>query len=146
MAALDQVQDYISDTRTILLDTVAPYRYDDPSLLVAFNVTMLEAARLRGDLFSRANYANVPFFTAVDSTSVPMASQFRLALVFGIVGHALTRDQEDVQDARATTFMGLFYDILLGTRGAGIAAGRTSAPAASSSGAVPPNAMPAVPP
>jgi hypothetical protein len=137
MATLDQVQDYISDTRTILLDTIAPYRYDDPSLLVAFNVALLEARRIRADLFVYAS-ASVPYYAANDTTVVPMEQPFRLALVFGTVGHALTRDQEDVQDARATVFMGLFYSILLGTRGAGIQAGRSSAqPAAPASGLPP---------
>src|ERR1700693_4096940 len=111
MAALDQVQDYISDTRTILLDVVPPYRYDDPSLLVAFNVTLLEARRVRADLFVYAG-ATVPYYSAVNTTAVPMEQPFRLALVFGTVAHALTRDQEDVQDARATTFMSLFENIL----------------------------------
>ena len=137
MAALDQVQDYISDTRTILLDTVAPFRYDDPSLLVAFNVALLEARRIRADLFVYAG-TTVPFYAANDATAVPMEQPFRLALVFGTVGHALTRDQEDVQDARATTFMGLFYNILLGTRGGGIQAGRSTAPPAASAGGIPP--------
>ena len=139
MAALDQVQDYISDTRTILLDTVAPFRYDDPSLLVAFNVALLEARRIRADLFVYAG-TTVPFYAANDATPVVMEQPFRLALVFGTVGHALTRDQEDVQDARATVFMGLFYNILTGTRGGGIQAGRSTAqPATPASG------MPAVP-
>jgi hypothetical protein len=137
MAALDQVQDYISDTRTILLDTVAPYRYDDPSLLVAFNVTLLEARRLRADLFVYAG-PTVPFYAANDATPVPMEPPFRLALVFGTVGHALTRDQDDVQDARATVFMGLFYNILLGTRGAGIQAGRSTPPPATPASGMPP--------
>ena len=137
MAALDQVQDYISDTRTILLDTVAPYRYDDISLLVAFNVALLEARRVRADLFVYAG-TSVPFYATNDATPVPMEQQFRLAMVFGTVGHALTRDQEDVQDARATVFMGLFYSILLGTRASGIQAGRSSAqPAAPASGMPP---------
>ena len=137
MAALDQVQDYISDVRTVLLDTLAPYRYDDPSLLVAFNVALLEARRVRADLFVYTS-ATVPYYTAVDATPVPLEQQFRLAMVFGTTAHALTRDQEDVQDARATTFMGLFYDILLGTRGAGIQAGRSAPPPAPSAGGIPP--------
>ena len=49
--AYDTVTDYIEDARTLLLDTVAPYRYDDPSLLVALNAALLEGRRLRPDLF-----------------------------------------------------------------------------------------------
>jgi hypothetical protein len=137
MASLDTVADYISDARTILLDTIAPNRYDDAYLLVAFNVTLLEARRIRADLFVYSS-TTVPFYAANDATAVPMEQPFRLALVFGTVGHALTRDQEDVQDARATTFMDLFYNILTGTRMGGIQAGKSTPPPVPSSGGMPP--------
>jgi hypothetical protein len=129
MATLDTVADYITDARTILLDVIAPFRYDDPTLLVAFNVALLEARRIRADLFVYAG-STVPFYSANDATQVALEQPFRLAIVFGTVGHALARDQEDVQDARATTFMSLFYSILLGTRLPGIQAGRSAAPVA----------------
>jgi len=48
---LDSVESYILDVRTILLDKTPPYRYSDNSLLVAFNTAMLEARRLRPDMF-----------------------------------------------------------------------------------------------
>ena len=137
MASLDQVQDYISDARTILLDTIAPNRYDDASLLVAFNVTLLEARRVRADLFVYAG-ASVPYYAANDATPVPMEQPFRLAIVFGTVGHALTRDQEDVQDARASTFMDLFYNILTGTKMPSLQAGKSTPPQVASSGGMPP--------
>lgn len=139
MATLDTVADYISDARTILLDVIAPFRYDDASLLVAFNVALLEARRIRADLFVYAG-ATVPYFPANDTTPVPIEQPFRLAIVFGTVGHALARDQEDVQDARATTFMTLFNSILTGVRMPGIQAGRNPVAQASAGGA------PATPP
>lgn len=113
---LETVTDYISDARTLLQDTVAPFRYDDPSLLVALNVTMLSARRLRPDLFVYHNDGHVQRFLAVDNTVVHMEEQFRLALVFGLGGHALARDQEDVQDERANTFIGFFEAMLIGVR------------------------------
>jgi hypothetical protein len=137
MASLDEVQDYINDARTILLDVIAPYRYDDPSLLVAFNVALLEGRRIRPDLFVYAAPL-VPYYANNDTTPVPLEQPFRLAFVFGLVAHALTRDQEDVQDARATTFMNLFYDILLGQRGTGVNAGRSAPPPAQSASGMPP--------
>lgn len=120
MAALQTVADYVSDSRTLLQDVIAPYRYDDLSLLIALNVAMTEVARTRGDLLSRADYESIPSYGAVDSTSINIESPFRLALVFGICAHALLRDQEDVQDSRATMFMNNFYAILLGSRLPGI--------------------------
>ena len=38
----------------------------------------------------------------------------RLAIVHGLIGHALERDQEDYQDSRATAFLALFTQGLVG--------------------------------
>lgn len=113
---LETVSDYISDARTLLQDTIAPYRYDDPSLLVAFNTTILEARRIRADLFVfRYGHDRVPSFNANDNEEFHMEPAFRLAFVFGTVAHALMRDQEDIEDARATTFMSGFNSMLMGS-------------------------------
>jgi hypothetical protein len=56
----------------------------------------------------------VPAYTAVDTTSVPIEPQFRLAFLHGVVGHALERDQEDVQDRRAASFLNIMVNILTG--------------------------------
>ncbi len=132
MSTLETVEDYISDARTLLQDTIAPYRYDDPSLLVAFNVTILEAYRLRPDLFrfhkERGQWGHSPpNFAYVDSEEVKIEPAFRLAFVYGTVAHALARDQEDVQDNRANSFMNLFSNILIGVRSAPIQGGATPA-------------------
>lgn len=115
-STLEFVTDYISDARILLQDVVSPFRYDDPSLLVALNVTMLEGRRVRPDLFVYNLTAKgaVPSFLANDQTAVDMEPQFRLAFLFGLVAHALMRDQEDVQDQRGNTFMALFNSILVG--------------------------------
>jgi len=119
-AALETVGDYVGDARTLLQDTVQPYRYDDPSLLVALNVTLLEARRLRADLFVFHRHS-LEAFNAVDDKEVRIEPPFRLAILYGLIGHALQRDQEDVQDARATAFLKLFDDILTGVRQTGLA-------------------------
>lgn len=104
------VADCIADARVLLQDVIPPYRYDDPSLLTALNVSMLEAARLRADLFvfNTRYKGQVPSFQAVDDTYVELEPVFRTAIVNGLCGHALTRDQEDYQDARATAFLNMF--------------------------------------
>src|SRR5258708_3962497 len=112
MSALDTVADYISDSRTLLQDVIAPYRYDDISLLVAFNVTLMEMRRIRADLFVYRHRGRVPTFTHVNTDEVELEQPFRLALVYGTCAHALARDQEDVQDARSAGFMKIFYDML----------------------------------
>ena len=40
---LQTVGVYITNARTLLQDTIPPYRYDDLSLLRALNLTLLEA-------------------------------------------------------------------------------------------------------
>lgn len=117
---LDTIDDYIADGRVLLQDTIAPFRYDDTSLITAMNVTLLEGRRIRPDLFVYHRWPDgrrVQHLQAKDGTKVEMEDQFRLAFLHGMVAHALERDQEDVQDERATTFMGIFNGILLG-RGA----------------------------
>lgn len=113
---LEAVADYISDSRVLLLDTIAPYRYDDASLLVALNVSFLEGRRLRPDLFVFTCGDDVPAFIVNDNTLVPMEKQFRLAFLHGMVGHALERDQEDVQDARSAAFLLYMANLLTGKK------------------------------
>jgi len=112
---LRKVSDYVADARTLLQDTIAPYRYDDPSMLVALNITMLETSRLRPDLFVWNNFdGQVQSFEEVDDTPVDIEPQFRLAVLHGLCAHALERDQEDVQDSRASSFLGMFTTGLIG--------------------------------
>jgi len=113
---LETVSDYITDARTLLQDVIQPYRYDDPSLLVAFNTTILEARRIRPDLFVyNHGHDRVPSFNSNDNEEFKMEPAFRLAFVFGTVAHALMRDQEDIEDSRATAFMSAFNSMLIGT-------------------------------
>lgn len=119
-SALQTVTDYINDARTLLQDTIAPYRYDDPSLLIALNVTLLEGRRVRPDLFVYSSLVtgqkSVQSFDTNDGQTVFIEEQFRLAFLHGLCGHALTRDQEDIQDERAGAFLKTMSDILLGVR------------------------------
>jgi hypothetical protein len=112
---LRTVADYLSDAHTLLLDKVVPYRYDDDSLLVALNVTILEVRRLRPDLIVYKYGSRVPYFTSANTDAeVCIEEAFRLAVLYGLIAHALSRDQEEVQDSRAATFRGAFTDILTG--------------------------------
>ena len=62
-------------------------------------------------------------FEAVDDTYVEIEPQFRLGILYWLCGHALARDQEDVQDIRATTFFGLGNAIMVGRARGGIGGG-----------------------
>lgn len=98
---LETVQDYIDDARTLLLDRIFPFRYSDISLIVALNLSLVRTDDLRPDLFPRG----VPTYDAVNGEKVPVPRRWRQAVVYGLVGHVLMRDQEDVQDQRATVML-----------------------------------------
>lgn len=119
MATLETVTDYVSDARTLLQDTISPYRYEDLSLVVALNITIDDTRRLRPDLFlgdgTTTYFGAMQSFSAVDSTVVAIQSGFRYAVLLGMVAHAIARDQEDVQDARAGIFMKAWRDKLMST-------------------------------
>jgi hypothetical protein len=117
---LDTVADYVADARTLLQDLIPPYRYDDPSLVTALNLTLLEARRLRADLFvyrhdRQGHHMDMPNYGAVNAETVHLETSFRLPVVYGLVGHALARDQDDYQDTRATTFLQMFQSALVGS-------------------------------
>lgn len=106
---LNSVADYVAEARVLLQDVVEPFRYDDASLLTAINLTLLDASRLRSDLFVFNDAdGQVQAFANVDDTYVEMEPQFRLAILHGLCGHAMERDQEDYQDSRASAFLGMF--------------------------------------
>lgn len=113
---LNTVADYVTDARTLLQDLIPEHRYNDPSLLTALNVALLEARRIKPELFvyNLAVGGQVQSFKAVDDTYVDIEPQFRLAILHGTIGHALERDQEDYQDQRATAFLALFTQGLVG--------------------------------
>ena len=113
---LDSVESYVREVRTLLLDLRHPHRYKDHEILTALNTSLAEARRLRADLFIYRHGNHVPYFTAVSGDTVPIDTQFRLAFVYGIAGHVLERDDEDVQDVRANSFRGMFYDLLIGIK------------------------------
>lgn len=122
---LNTVANYIADARVLLQDLIPPYRYDDTSLIHALNITMLEASRLRAELFvfNLAYKGQVPAFQANDDTYVDIETEYRLAILNGMCAHAMKRDQEDIQDSRATAFMNDFSVGLIGKALPGVMGG-----------------------
>lgn len=112
--ALDTVQDYVDRARVLLLDTVSPYRYDTNDLVEALNMGILEARRLRPELFKSYFRSSLPdYSSAAMSTAVNIDPQYRVAFVYYICGQAQLRDDENVQDSRAVTFLNKFTAQLL---------------------------------
>lgn len=109
------VQDIISDARVLLLDEIGPNRYTDSELLVGLNTALLEIRRIRADLFLGRYKGHVPKFNNVDGETIHIEPQFRLALVYGTLSHALMRDDEDIQDQRSNAFEAKMIRLLVGS-------------------------------
>jgi hypothetical protein len=106
MPTLATVQNYVSSARTLLQDSVEPYRYPDADLVEGLNFAILEARKMRPDLF--LGQTTLESFSTSDSTAVTIDEQYRVAFVYYMVGHAQLRDDEGEQDARASAFLAKF--------------------------------------
>lgn len=115
MAALDTVGDYMEEARRLLQDEITPYRYPDDDLVDALNIGLLEARRIRADLF-------LPLFDVpwVDSsgtidTAAPITfdPMYRGSLVYYVVGRMQLRDDEPTVDSRAAGLIQKFTAQLL---------------------------------
>jgi hypothetical protein len=115
------VSDYMGEARTLLQDTVPPYRYTDDVLLTSINAAMLEISRLRPDILMDSKYQtrlnpaynitdNVPpmFTSATETQIVPVGPQYKMAVTFYIAGFTQMIDVEDTTDARGVAFMSMF--------------------------------------
>jgi hypothetical protein len=111
VASLGTVAEYITSARVLLQDAITPYRYADDELVLALNFALMEARRLRPDLFLEYFHerAAFPEFDTDDTTEeVDIDVQYRSAILYYIVGHAQLRDDEPTQDSRAMAFLGKF--------------------------------------
>lgn len=116
-SALETVSDYFTEARVLLQDVISPYRYDDTSLVNALNLALQETRRLRADLIIFNRGGRPQHFTSAESTQeVCIEEQFRQAVLNGMVGYALERDQEDIEDARAGMFLGTMRTMLTGEK------------------------------
>lgn len=112
--ALDTVQDYIDRARVLLLDQVVPYRYADADLVENLNMGILEARKIRPDLFKSYFASSLPdYSTANLNATVDIDPQYRVAFVYYICGASQLRDDENTQDSRAVIFLNKFTSQLL---------------------------------
>jgi|SRR4249920_3172166 hypothetical protein len=115
MPALDTVGQYLEEARRLLQDEVVPYRYPDDDLVDALNIGLLEARRLRADLF--LPLFDIPWVDpsgAIDTTAkITFDPQYRSSLVYYVVGRAQLRDDEPTTDSRASALMTKFTQQLL---------------------------------
>lgn len=128
--ALQTVGGYVRDVRILLQDRIQPFRYSTKSIVRALNIILMEVRRLRPDLMSPQYLDAVPDYdwdndlntepgtdnddddNPVWSEWVPLEQQFRQAIVLGIAGYTMKRDQEDIEDERATGHIQSFENML----------------------------------
>jgi hypothetical protein len=112
MAQLSTVAEYLAESRRLLQDATAPYRYPDVDLVEALNFGLMEMRRLRPDLF--LNEFTVPSYVSTTPTAVVTVDlMYRTPLVYYMVGRMQLRDDEATMDARAGTFMQKFLQQLV---------------------------------
>jgi hypothetical protein len=118
--ALQLVSDYLTDARVLLQDQISPFRYPDSDLVVALNVALQDARRIRPDIFLSGSLRHdvlrfIGIYSSTNETqAVNIEESFRPTVLLGMVAHALARDQEDTQDARAAMFRQYFVGGLRG--------------------------------
>lgn len=119
MPALDTVGQYLEETRRLLQDEVAPYRYPDDDLVEALNIGLLEAKRIRADLF--LPLFDIPWVdpsgTIDMATKVTLDPMYRSSLVYYLVGRMQLRDDEPTVDQRAAGLLQKFTAQLLTVTG-----------------------------
>lgn len=107
--ALTTVQDYLDRCRVLLQDTIVPYRYADTDLVAALDMAIMEARRIRPELFQSYFGAALPQYSGGSmSANVDIDVQYRTAFMYYMVGHAQLQDDENTTDARATVFLQKF--------------------------------------
>ena len=112
--ALDTVQDFVDRARVLLMDEVEPYRYPTVDLVENLNMGILEMRRLRPDLLLSKFRTTLPDYDpGTLSAAIDLDPQYRMSLLYYICGHAQLRDEENVQDSRAVTFLNKFTSQLL---------------------------------
>jgi hypothetical protein len=105
--ALDTVSEYVAQAREILQDTNAPQRYSTSDLKGALGFAIMEARRLRYDLFPDGRVPDIDRQSS-DQTAVPIDLQYRMALVYYMVGHAMLRDEEEGSQQLARAYKAQF--------------------------------------
>jgi hypothetical protein len=102
--------------RHLVQDRVESYRHSDAKLVSYYNHALLEARRLRPDLFI-ANSGNVTKYTTADiagNTAFPLDQSYLTAVAHYIAGMVMLEDDEFASDGRAMAVLQLYRSALLG--------------------------------
>jgi hypothetical protein len=104
---LDTVGAYVAQARELLQDTASVQRYATGSLKDALGFSLMEARRLRPDLFVDGEMQTIDSATS-DATVVTVDRQYRMALIYYMVGHMMLRDEEESMQQLARAYKAQF--------------------------------------
>lgn len=114
MAAARSIGDMMVDARVLLQDTQSPFRYREADLYTNLNTALMQARRIRPDLFlGRFGREDFDYRQDRATEPFPLAPWYWEAFVEYIVGRAEMRDDEYSQDSRAVVFMNRFQSKLM---------------------------------
>lgn len=120
MPALDTIGQYLEEARRLLQDEVVPYRYPDDDIVDALNIGLMEARRVRADLFLPLfdiPWVNPGGGTIDTATKITFDPMYRSSLVYYVVGRMQLRDDEPTVDQRAAGLIQKFTAQLLTVTG-----------------------------
>ena len=107
--ALATVAQYLSAARQLLQDENSPYRYSDDDIVLALNLAIGEARRIRPELFQAYFFTTLPSYSSASpATTVDLPDEYRTAFLYYIVAHNQLADQEDTTDARTSMLLTAF--------------------------------------
>ena len=95
-------QQIVDEARSLLQDQVTPYRYTDPQLLQAINISLYEIRRIRPDAFA-GNFITGLTPLAALGDPVPVDDIFFPPMIDFVTGYAELRDDEFVDGAADAT-------------------------------------------
>jgi hypothetical protein len=111
--ALATVGEIVAECRVLLQDVYLPPRYSDAEIIAGLNIALLEARRLRADLFLALGMEAPAFTVSQMNVTVPIEPMYRPSIVYYVVGRMQLRDGEETTDARASALMNKFVGQML---------------------------------
>ena len=109
-------QQIINDARVVLNDVIVDEttvpRYTEPQLLGYARAALVEARRLRPDLFLSNMTAAFPVYAATDT--VPIPEEYNVPLTDYVIHRAELRDDEFAVDGRASAMFQKFKAGMVG--------------------------------
>lgn len=103
------IKEMVEDARVLLQDTRSPFRYRQSELVTNLNSALMQARRLRPDLFI-GRFGKEDFAYTADRLEepFPLPAWYSEAFVEYMVGRAELRDDEFTNEGRAIALMNRF--------------------------------------